>query len=132
MQGGNWSKIGGKSDWGSFDFVTTDPTRSNSGQMTLELWAQSRSGNLNNINLNNPATETLFSLIKRSVYQPPRSQKFNVCGKEPIKAMFKLALTSQPKTNILQIYFLEVPKIKPLYRFAPKAVRDPLDQHDRR
>jgi ABC-type molybdate transport system substrate-binding protein len=73
MQAGNWSKIGTKNDWGSFDFVFTDPTRSNSGQMTLELWAQSRSGNLNNINLNNPTTETLFSLIKRSVYQPPRS-----------------------------------------------------------
>ncbi len=32
MQQRNWSKIGGQANWGSFDFVTTNPTRSNSGQ----------------------------------------------------------------------------------------------------
>ncbi|MDJ0678305.1 MAG: substrate-binding domain-containing protein [Xenococcaceae cyanobacterium MO_167.B52] len=68
MKQRNWSKIGGKPNWGSFDFVTTNPTRSNSGQLTLNLWMQS-----NKYSLNNPQTESLFSLIKKSVYQPPRS-----------------------------------------------------------
>ena len=71
MQQRNWSKIGGKSNWGSFDFVMTNPTRSNSGQLTLSLWGQSKHNN----SLNNPQTEleSLYTLIKKSVYQPPRS-----------------------------------------------------------
>ena len=68
MQYRDWSQIGGQSQWGSFDFVTTNPTRSNSGQLTLNLWIQSK-----NNSLSNPETETLLSLIKKSVYQPPRS-----------------------------------------------------------
>ena len=74
MQAGNWSGVGGASDWGSFDFVTTNPTRSNSGQLTMSLWAQSKTGgNLNSTTFNNSAVESLFGLVKRSVYQPPRS-----------------------------------------------------------
>lgn len=75
MQAGQWQAIGGQSDWGSFDFVTTDPTRSNSGQVTLGLWVLSKlgGGNPNSANFNNPAIESLFSTVKRSVYQPPRS-----------------------------------------------------------
>ncbi len=74
MQAGNWAAIGGSSSWGSFDFVTTDPTRSNSGQLTLSLWAQSKlGGTLTNANLSNPSVKSLFGLVKRSVYQPPRS-----------------------------------------------------------
>jgi ABC-type molybdate transport system substrate-binding protein len=75
MQQGNWNKIGGKSEWGSFDFVTTNPTRSNSGQLTLTLWSQAKLSlnTLNSSNLNNPKINQLFSLIKNSVYQPPRS-----------------------------------------------------------
>ncbi|MEQ9233120.1 MAG: substrate-binding domain-containing protein [Coleofasciculus chthonoplastes F3-SA18-01] len=75
MQAGNWEEIGGNNDWGSFDFVITDPTRSNSGQVTLGLWAQSKLGGrpLSSATLNNPEINSLFSLIKRSVYQPPRS-----------------------------------------------------------
>ena len=69
MQQRNWSKIGGKANWGSFDFVTTNPTRSNSGQLTLNLWIQSNNKNT----LNSPETESLVTLIKKSVYQPPRS-----------------------------------------------------------
>lgn len=68
MQQRNWSKIGGQANWGSFDFVTTNPTRSNSAQLTLNLWLESK-----NINLNSPEAESLFALIKQSVYQPPRS-----------------------------------------------------------
>jgi ABC-type molybdate transport system substrate-binding protein len=74
MQASNWSDVGGSKSWGSFDFVTTDPTRSNSGQITLSLWAQSKlGGTITNASLSNPTIQSLFSLIKRSVYQPPRS-----------------------------------------------------------
>ncbi len=74
MQSANWSGVGGASDWGSFDFVTTNPTRSNSGQLTMSLWAQSKAGaKLNSSTFNNTAVESLFGLVKRSVYQPPRS-----------------------------------------------------------
>ena len=64
----NWSKIGGQADWGSFDLVTTNPTRSNSVQLALSLWLQSE-----NYDLTTPQAESLISLVKRSVYQPPRS-----------------------------------------------------------
>jgi len=86
MQAGNWGKVGGSSNWGSFDFVTTDPTRSNSGQLTLNLWTQSKlGGTINADSFNNSSVQTLFSLIKKSVYQPPRStdtllQEFIVRG----------------------------------------------------
>jgi ABC-type molybdate transport system substrate-binding protein len=74
MLAGSWDKIGGQKSWGSFDFVMTDPTRSNSGQLTLSLWAESKQrGNLNSTNLNSQSTISLFNLAKRSVNQPPRS-----------------------------------------------------------
>ncbi|BAB76100.1 substrate-binding domain-containing protein [Anabaena sp. FACHB-709] len=74
MLASNWEKIGGNKDWGSFDFVTTDPTRSNSGQVTLNLWTQSKLGTkVNSNSLNNPSVQSLFGLVKKSVYQPPRS-----------------------------------------------------------
>ncbi|HIK38000.1 MAG TPA: substrate-binding domain-containing protein [Geminocystis sp. M7585_C2015_104] len=71
----DWGKIGGKSEWGSFNLVITDPTRSNSGQLTLYLWAQDKLKN-NNISpndVNKPEVQDLFKLVKKSVYQPPRS-----------------------------------------------------------
>ena len=68
MQQQNWSKIGGKANWGSFDFITTNPTRSNSGQLTLNLWIQSKYNASSS-----PGTESLLALIKKSVYHPPRS-----------------------------------------------------------
>jgi ABC-type sulfate transport system substrate-binding protein len=46
----------------------TDPTRSNSGQITLNLWLESKG-----IDINNPQAESLFKTIKSAVYQPPRS-----------------------------------------------------------
>ncbi len=75
MEKRNWAAIGGQADWGSFDFVTTDPTRSNSGQLTLSLWTQLKLGSspLSNSSLNTPAVQSLFALVKKSVYQPPRS-----------------------------------------------------------
>ncbi|ESA34406.1 abc transporter substrate-binding protein [Leptolyngbya sp. Heron Island J] len=75
MAGSNWDKIGGNAAWGSFDFVTTDPTRSNSGQLTMSLWSQSEanSNSLNTGDFSKNNVQTLFGLVKRSVYQPPRS-----------------------------------------------------------
>ncbi|MBD2251373.1 substrate-binding domain-containing protein [Nostoc parmelioides] len=74
MLASNWEKIGGNKDWGSFDFVTTDPTRSNSGQVTLNLWTKSKLGTqVNSNSFNNPSVQSLFGLVKKSVYQPPRS-----------------------------------------------------------
>lgn len=70
MQANNWGEIGGQTDWGSFDFIMTDPTRSNSGQLTLDLWAKSKIGNNH---LNHPSVESLFKTVKKSVYLPPRS-----------------------------------------------------------
>jgi ABC-type molybdate transport system substrate-binding protein len=72
---GSWAKLGGDPGWGSFDFVTTDPTRSNSGQLTLGLWSQAEVGSpsLQLSDLSDPKVQALFSLVKRSVYQPPRS-----------------------------------------------------------
>jgi ABC-type molybdate transport system substrate-binding protein len=72
---GSWGDIGGNADWGSFDFATTDPERSNSGQLTLSLWSQEKLGSqpLNLANLNTPPVEALFGVVKKSVYQPPRS-----------------------------------------------------------
>lgn len=74
MEKRNWGEIGGQANWGSFDFVITDPTRSNSGQLTLSLWTQERNNNtINPAVFNNAATQSLFTLVKNSVYQPPRS-----------------------------------------------------------
>lgn len=69
----SWEAIGGNPAWGSFDFVMTDPTRSNSGQLTLGLWMQSQLGALTPANLADPQAQTLAELIKRSIYNPPRS-----------------------------------------------------------
>lgn len=71
MRAGNWEAIGGQANWGSFDFLMTDPTRSNSGQLTLSLWTRSQLANPTNVNDKN--IENLMDLIRRSVYQPPRS-----------------------------------------------------------
>ncbi|OLP18871.1 ABC transporter substrate-binding protein [Leptolyngbya sp. 'hensonii'] len=75
MQTGNWSAIGGQPDWGNFDFLMTDPERSNSGQITMTLWSQNKLGNspITPANLGQPTVQSLFSLVHKSVYQPPRS-----------------------------------------------------------
>jgi ABC-type Fe3+ transport system substrate-binding protein len=74
LQKGDWGAIGGPSDWGSFDLLITDPTRSNSAQLTLGLWAESELGSpVTASSLNSPQLDDLFGLVKRSVYQPPRS-----------------------------------------------------------
>jgi len=73
IQGKTWGAIGGNPSWGSFDLVITDPARSNSGQLALALWVNSKQGRLDSASLNSPPTQSLFSLVKKSVYQPPQS-----------------------------------------------------------
>lgn len=73
MQGRTWANVGGDAAWGSFDFVLTDPTRSNSGLLTLGLWSQSQVGSLNSSTLGNSKISALFQLVRKSVYEPPRS-----------------------------------------------------------
>lgn len=58
---GRWSAIGGPEAWGSFDLRTTDPMRSNSGQLTLALWCRDQ-----------PASDCAATL-RRAVYRPARS-----------------------------------------------------------
>lgn len=83
----NWEQLGGKKEWGSFDFISTDPTRSNSGQLTLSLWAKNKlnQSQITENDINNSEVEKLFKLLKNSIYQPPRStdillQEFIVRG----------------------------------------------------
>jgi len=73
LEAGTWEAIGGAAEWGSFDFVMTDPERSNSGQITLALMAQAEAGTLSASSLSSPAVQDLAGLVKRSVYNPPRS-----------------------------------------------------------
>jgi ABC-type molybdate transport system substrate-binding protein len=71
---GNWSRVGGPANWGSFDLLLTDPTRSNSAQQGLYLWATTKLGTPPDQNqLSQPPLSNLFAMVKRSVYQPPRS-----------------------------------------------------------
>jgi len=121
MQAGSWEKAGGSSNWGSFDFVTTDPTRSNSGQLTLNLWTQSKlGGSINLYSFNNSSVQSLFNLIKKSVYQPPRStdtllQEFIVRGPNDADvatvyesiALHRWQQSVSSKGKPYQIYYLD-------------------------
>ncbi|WP_404790757.1 substrate-binding domain-containing protein [Altericista sp. CCNU0014] len=75
MQAQTWGNFGGTAAWGSFDFKMTNPARSNSGQLTLGLWLESKlkQSTLSTADLSVPEARSLVSLVKRSVYQPARS-----------------------------------------------------------
>jgi ABC-type molybdate transport system substrate-binding protein len=75
MKSQNWGSFGSPAAWGSFDFKMTDPARSNSGQLTLGLWLESKlkQSTLSTADLSTPQAQSLVSLVKRSVYQPARS-----------------------------------------------------------
>lgn len=119
---GSWGDIGGNAEWGSFDFATTDPERSNSGQLTMSLWSQAKLGAqpLNRVNLNTPPMEELFGLVKKSVYQPPRStdillQEFIARGPNDADvamvyesiALLRWEQASQSKGQPYQIFYLD-------------------------
>ena len=101
MSVGSWSQLGGENSWGSFDFVTTDPTRSNSGQLTLSLFLQSTAGDrpLTLDIFNRPASRDLFQLVRRSVYQPPPAPPISCCKNLLLAGPTKLTL--QPCTRVL-------------------------------
>ncbi|MEM7762297.1 MAG: substrate-binding domain-containing protein [Cyanobacteria bacterium P01_A01_bin.40] len=115
MRQRNWGGIAAKADWGSFDFAITNPTRSNSGQLTIDLWLKSY-----NLSLNSPEAESLVSLIKQSVYQPSRStdvllQEFISRGANDgdVAAVYEsiaLYRWSQAKTTQGQPYRIYYPK----------------------
>lgn len=120
MQQRTWGAIGGDANWGSFDFVTTDPNRSNSGQLTLSLWAQANSGvnTLSSANFNTQSTQSLFTLVKQSVYQPPRStdillQEFIARGPNDADvatvyesiALYRWSQAAQSQSKPYQIYY---------------------------
>lgn len=75
LQTGRWEAVGGDPAWGSFNLVMTDPSRSNSGQLALGLWLDHDlgSGSLSPASLQTPQAQSLFQLVKRSIYQPARS-----------------------------------------------------------
>lgn len=119
---GSWAEIGGQADWGSFDLVTTDPERSNSGQLALSLWSQAKLGSqaLSLANLNTPTVEELFKLVKQSVYLPPRStdillQEFITRGPNDADvamvyesiALFRWQQAQQSQGIPYQIYYLD-------------------------
>ncbi len=119
---GNWSALGGNGDWGSFDLLTTDPERSNSGQLALSLWSQAKLNNqtLTLANLNTAEVGALFGLVKRSVYQPPRStdillQEFIARGPNDADiaivyesiALYRWQQAQQSKGAPYQIYYLD-------------------------
>lgn len=117
---GTWGSLGGPAAWGSFDLVITDPIRSNSGQLTLSLWSQSKlGGNLSGSGLNSPEVQPLFRLVKRSVYQPPRStdillQEFISRGPNDADvatvyesiALYRWQQAAQSRGRPYQIYYL--------------------------
>lgn len=121
MEAKTWDKLGGQANWGSFDFLTTDPTRSNSGQLTLSLWAQAETNNsrISNSLFNQAEVQTLFSDIKQSVYQPPRStdillQEFIARGPNDADvatvyesiALHRWEQSAQGQRDPYQIYYL--------------------------
>lgn len=81
-----WTGLGGQPSWGSFDLMLTDPSRSNSGQLTLALWLQARLGApVTSASFSNPSVLDWLGLVKRSIDEPARStdtllQEFIVRG----------------------------------------------------
>ncbi|MGA1282536.1 MAG: substrate-binding domain-containing protein [Prochlorothrix sp.] len=70
-----WEAVGGPPAWGSFDLLITDPSRSNSGQLSLSLWLQQSLGqdSLNPSSFQSPQAQTLLSQVKKALYQPAPS-----------------------------------------------------------
>lgn len=116
-----WDQLGGNPDWGSFDFLMTDPIRSNSSQLALSLWTQAVSGGdrLSQRSFTQPDVQNLFASVKRSVYQPPRStdillQEFITRGPNDADvamvyesiALYRWAQSTQGSRPPYRIYYL--------------------------
>ncbi len=68
---GQWGALGAPESWGSFDLRSTDPMRSNSGQLTLALWCRDRGRS----GAGGVAGEggDCAAALRRAVYRPARS-----------------------------------------------------------
>lgn len=60
-EAGQWGALGAPASWGSVDLRSTDPMRSNSGQLTLALWCRGQEG------------RACAAGLRRAVYRPARS-----------------------------------------------------------
>lgn len=65
---GDWHQIANRKDWGSFEVAMTNPLRSNSAVLALDLWRKSLGYELSSSEI-----KDLVALVKRSIYQPARS-----------------------------------------------------------
>ncbi|NEQ97989.1 MAG: ABC transporter substrate-binding protein [Cyanothece sp. SIO2G6] len=121
LEQGQWGQIGGEDNWGSFDLVITDPSRSNSSQLALSLWSQNKTGSrsLTPTQLGTSDIADLFGLVKRSVYQPPRStdillQEFITRGPNEADiafvyesiALYRWQQSAVTQNKAYQIYYL--------------------------
>ena len=67
---GQWGELGGPVSWGSFDLRSSDPMRSNSGQLALALWCgDRRAGGRGAAG----GTGDCAAALRRAVYRPARS-----------------------------------------------------------
>ena len=122
INAGVWENLGSTDNWGSFDLVITDPTRSNSGQLALTLWSQAKlnSRSLSSAQLGSPDIQDLFSLVKRSIYLPPRStdillQEFITRGPNDTDvalvyesiALYRWEQSTGTQNSPYQIYYLD-------------------------
>ncbi|ABW27054.1 substrate-binding domain-containing protein [Acaryochloris marina] len=140
MKAQQWGSFGGSANWGSFDFVMTDPTRSNSGQMTLSLWLSHKlqTSSLQAADLNSPIAQSAVSTLKRSIYQPARSsdilmQEFVVRGANDadiITNYESVALNRWEESKVTQGQPYQIYEINPTVENKPTAaiVRRQVDE----
>ena len=140
MKAQQWGSFGGSANWGSFDFVMTDPTRSNSGQMTLSLWLSHKlqKSSLQAADLNNPTAQSAVSTLKRSIYQPARSsdvlmQEFVARGANDadiITNYESVALNRWEQSKVSQGQPYQIHEINPTVENKPTAaiVRRQVDE----
>ncbi|QUY41800.1 substrate-binding domain-containing protein [Acaryochloris marina] len=140
MKSQQWGSFGGSANWGSFDFVMTDPTRSNSGQMTLSLWLSHKlqKSSLQTADLNGPTAQSAVSTLKRSIYQPARSsdilmQEFVARGANDadiITNYESVALNRWQQSKVSQGQPYQIYEINPTVETKPTAaiVRRQVDE----
>ena len=140
MKAQQWGSFGGSNSWGSFDFVMTNPTRSNSGQLTLSLWMahKLKTSPLQAADLSSPTAQSTIALVKRSVYQPARSsdilmQEFVARGANDadIATTYEsVALNRWAQSKVSQGQPYQIYEINPTVETKPTAaiVRRQVDQ----
>ncbi|MFN7900381.1 MAG: substrate-binding domain-containing protein [Synechococcaceae cyanobacterium] len=61
VRAGRWPSLGGPESWGTFKLRLSDPLRSNSAQLVLDLWSRP------------PSDDDALHSLRRAVYRPARS-----------------------------------------------------------